>query len=608
MLWTVAALLLGAAVASCSHDELGAGQGEQLPLGKYPLMLTASVDGMKTRSAGKDQWAEGDSIGVRIGAYPLMGKYMLHSDGTVMSAIVPLEWQNKQSATVTAWFPYLELGGKKTVSLANQSEGFEPYDFLKAIAEDQSVEKQVALNFKHQMVKVSCTLVQDDISDAEFNTAKLSIAGYTEASFSETSLTGDAHGWITPYTDSEVQHSEYKGLYADYEALLVPQNMSGKGFIKIDAKININGRIVDRTFIYTPDDADFKAGSHYKYTITVKKDRIVVQSVSASWKDEGVLHPAEPATFRVKLEGLSEESKQELIFGSNVTPAYGDNGDYLLVKGNHFTISYSVNDANMTKVFKISAGTDKDKVERTFKDGSYIFSCYIRSEEVALTYSDYAYAGDLYYADGTWASPELDSFLNINKRPIGIVFKSGAGTGENTDEPSNYGENLTVIHGYAVALKDASSDGGKWGPTGKIAGFANVKKDDIDTSSPYSGYNYTKIIKGLEKYKDYWAFNVAVNYNDTVPAPPESSGWYLPSVLQLEDICSLNNRAALFDYAQGKDFKIDTNATRYWSTIPSTDAKAYSYIFYPGNTGPNSIDRYTNSSAKSTYVRAVLTF
>lgn len=608
MLWTVAALLLGAVVASCSHDELGTGQGEQLPLGKYPLMLTASVDGMKTRSAGKDQWAEGDSIGVRIGAYPLMGKYMLHSDGTVMSAIVPLEWQNKQSATVTAWFPYLELGGKKTVSLANQSEGFEPYDFLKAIAEDQSVEKQVALNFKHQMVKVSCTLVQDDISDAEFNTAKLSIAGYTEASFSETSLTGGAHGWITPYTDSEVQHSEYKGLYADYEALLVPQNMSGKGFIKIDAKININGRIVDRTFIYTPDDADFKAGSHYKYTITVKKDRIVVQSVSASWKDEGVLHPAEPATFRVKLEGLSEESKQELIFGSNVTPAYGDNGDYLLVKGNRFTISCSVNDANMTKVFKISAGTDKDKVERTFKDGSYIFSCYIRSEEVALTYSDYAYAGDLYYADGTWASPEADSLLSINKRPIGIVFKSGAGIGKTPDEPSNYDGKLPVIHGYAVALEDASSDAGPWGPKlNKTGDIDNVTVSRVN-DSPYSGYKNTETIKGLGIEK-YWAFEVAVNYNKMVPAPPESSGWYLPSALQLKDICYLDNRAALFDYAQGKDFKIEigTKDAYYWSAVPTTQANAIACYFFGNSENPLRANDKV-AQMKYAYVRAVLTF
>ena len=43
-----AAMLLGTAFASCSQDDMPQADGE------YPLALTARVDGMATRSAGKD--------------------------------------------------------------------------------------------------------------------------------------------------------------------------------------------------------------------------------------------------------------------------------------------------------------------------------------------------------------------------------------------------------------------------------------------------------------------------------------------------------------------------------------------------------------------------
>ena len=81
-----------------------------LPDGKYPLAFTARVDGMATRSTGKDEWAEGDKIGVRIGADGATGCYELNSDGSMKNVITPVYWQNTASSTVTAWYPY---SGKK---------------------------------------------------------------------------------------------------------------------------------------------------------------------------------------------------------------------------------------------------------------------------------------------------------------------------------------------------------------------------------------------------------------------------------------------------------------------------------------------------------------
>lgn len=110
----------------------------------------------------------------------------------------------------------------------------------------------MSLKFEHQMAKVSYTLKKGDgITDEDLRGAVVQIAGYTKASFSEGILTGMVDGWITPASNNDV--------------LLVPQDMTGRPFIKV----SINGN----NFIYTPGEgaANLQSGTHYIYTITVKK-------------------------------------------------------------------------------------------------------------------------------------------------------------------------------------------------------------------------------------------------------------------------------------------------------------------------------------------------
>lgn len=155
-------MLLGTAFASCSQDDMPQAGGTPLPDGEYPLTLTARVDGMNTRTAGKDEWTVGDEIGVRIGADGAIGHYRLNVNngtGTVEEAIIPVYWQNTASSTVTAWYPYKE---KQNVDISDQSEGFAEIDFLTATALEQSYKSPVSLEFKHQMAKVSYTLQAGD--------------------------------------------------------------------------------------------------------------------------------------------------------------------------------------------------------------------------------------------------------------------------------------------------------------------------------------------------------------------------------------------------------------------------------------------------------------
>lgn len=144
--------------------------------------------------------------------------------------------------------------------------------------------------------------------------------------------------------------------------------------------------------------------------------------------------------------------------------------------------------------------------------------------------------GDFYYSDGTWSTA-----LNSDKTPIGVVFRTGIAD-DARDRSSFYtykdGETpFGEFHGYVVALNDATGINGSddsvwWSPFNDDAGAGcSTSTDD------FLGFTNTLSIKSAAgKLTDsnfpaaYYATTV---YEETVPAPEKSSGWFLPSVGQL---------------------------------------------------------------------------
>lgn len=578
-----AAMLLGTAFASCSQDDMPQTGGTPLPEGEYPLTLTARVDGMNTRATGKDAWVDGDKIGVRIGTNDATGCYELNpADGTVKKVITPVYWQNTDYSTVTAWYPYEK---KIDELISDQSEGFADIDFLTATAPGQNYQSSVSLEFKHQMAKVSYTLKKGDgITDEELKEATVILMGNTTATFVNGALTE-----AVPESNGEIK-SCYDGIQKTGAALLVPQNMTGQPFIKV----RINGK----DFIYTPPTetaGNLEAGSHNTYTITVKKDRIEVTGISASWNDDITEGSAGKPVFRVH---LPEEHRQDLDFSGNVTKKDG----YLEVEGNSFTISYAVTDQNRMKGFPIAEGNGE--MERTMSGNDYTFAYTLRSD-MRLGYDDYIQVGDYFYLDCTWRPDYVE-----NKSCIGIVFKVGAGDG---DAASNYDNKLTAIHGYVVALKDAHNASGAWGEMFDDVPDIPNEENFVKT---YNGYANTLIVRALNTYSNvnvnnptantYWAFRVASDYN--VSVPENSSGWYLPSIGQLADIYALPNRTDRFEAAKGSDFISNERwGSRYWSSTEKDNGKAWYHDFFGGGSG--SRDKAgPNIEASKSYVRAVLTF
>lgn len=496
LLRNMAALLLCASAASCSQDDMPQTGGTPLPDGKYPLAFTARVEGMATRSTGKDEWAEGDMIGVRIGTDDATGCYELNSDGSMKNVITPVYWQSTAPTTVTAWYPY---EGKKSVDISDQSKGFVNIDFLTATAPEQNYQSSVSLKFEHQMAKVSYTLKKGDgITDEDLRGAVVQIAGYTKASFSEGILTGMVDGWITPASNNDV--------------LLVPQDMTGRPFIKV----SINGN----NFIYTPGEgaANLQSGTHYIYTITVKKDGIEVNcQQGVEWTDNETSDTQSPVFHIKTIDGIELEAGDGCI----------------LSEGDGFK---QLSGGNVLKV-KIPMG-----LKIPFPQGRYTIDTYEYKDEFSYTCqlklrSDITFTsisetqqlqvGDFYYADGTC----LDKLL-MNLPCIGIVFRVGAG---DADGISAYGDKLTAIQGYAVALHDVARFGIKWSENTENCGTSTSTTD-------YKGYENTQKIQQVSNYSEteYPICWKVAHFGDTdTQAPSGSSGWYLPAAAQMTDVVNL---------------------------------------------------------------------
>lgn len=235
--------------------------------------------------------------------------------------------------------------------------------------------------------------------------------------------------------------------------------------------------------------------------------------------------------------------------------------------------------------------------------------------------------GDYYYSDGTWSDGGLRKLYadgtmewaepkpepESDKTLIAIVFHAGHHANDASDY-SDTGIGQQKCQGYAVALQNATSSHCMWGDNGELGCCptdGENKQDNISTPDiDWSGYVWTqKIITaagGKEKLNateksGYPAtYYAVVDYETKVKAPVNSSGWFLPSIGQMWNVCQ--NRTSLFD---GKTGVSGLQSDRYWSSSENYDRPAtgalYVDVDYGGVGAHNKADR-------ASYVRPVLAF
>ena len=277
--WLPALMLAGGLLVSCGKDDT-VGNTTSLPEGMYPLKLTAEVAQQpQTRAGGKETWTGGEEIGVTVEGYigGMPKTYVMDASGNAVPKddANAIYWKNTAEARITAWTPPY-INGSPDVDISDQSGGYAAFDVLYASAVGR-YGQTINLRFNHRMAKMEITLAADEgVTEEEVEGATVTLLGDSEAYFScgMVGAADQSDGEIKPYHDAATKK---------YEAVVVPQDMTGKPLIRIAVGSDV--------FTYTPDtDAagNLKSGKRYAYTITVKANGINVQSVgSGTWVANG---------------------------------------------------------------------------------------------------------------------------------------------------------------------------------------------------------------------------------------------------------------------------------------------------------------------------------
>ena len=268
-LW--AALVL----AACTGDDDAA-----WPEGCVPLELYAAVEGYssanaQTRATTENRWEGGEVVDLRIkfGDMTLASSLDVDSDGKLITNDVGCTWKSPDEEKEIYGIYRSPTASSLFSVLADQSnEGYQDSDYMVApriIITVTSPDK--TLVFRHVTAKVVVHLkVGNGVTDDELQRATVTFENLTCTGGSVNTSNGTA-GQVLPGID-RITPNEVTPAAADYvrtvRALLPPQNMSGRKFVKIV--------IGGKTFYYTPaaGEANFFSGKMYEYRLTVTSEGI----------------------------------------------------------------------------------------------------------------------------------------------------------------------------------------------------------------------------------------------------------------------------------------------------------------------------------------------
>lgn len=268
-LW--AALVL----AACTGDDDAA-----WPEGGVPLELYAAVEGYssanaQTRVTTENRWEGGEVVDLRIkiGNMTWASSLDVDSDGKLITNDVGCTWKSPDEEKEIYGIYRSPTASSLFSVLADQNnEGYQDSDYMvapKICITVTSPDK--TLVFRHVTAKVVVHLKKGNgVTDDELRTATVTFENLTCKGGIIDSDNGTARQ-VTPgidhITPNEVTPAA-DGYVRTVRALLPPQNMSGRKFVKIV--------IGGKTFYYTPaaGEANFFSGKMYEYRLTVTSEGI----------------------------------------------------------------------------------------------------------------------------------------------------------------------------------------------------------------------------------------------------------------------------------------------------------------------------------------------
>lgn len=193
---------------------------------------------------------------------------------------------------------------------------------------------------------------------------------------------------------------------------------------------------------------------------------------------------------------------------------------------------------NEGKVTAIASGNAE--ITATLHDGT-ILKCLVTVESTSVN------VGDFFYSDGTW-STELDP----TKTPVGIVFSIDNAT---LHDMKLAADHSGCTHGIVVSLKETApvkwqgwrSKVSEWAVSHGFMPIMGVKYDNVFSLNgdgmKLCGYNNTAAIKAYMQSDEYanGGDDVKISLFDNESQMPEvagTSGWYIPSVAEMNEIAA----------------------------------------------------------------------
>ena len=267
--------------SSCNNENEEQNFGDNLSMN-----LMAQVNKVKSRASSDNSWiADGtEQISLNVGEKKVTFK-VVDVDGTLepVNEDNQLYWPTPlKPQMVTAWYPATE-GNNLPVTWDVQADqsgtGFQQSDILYTSTE-VSFQGNKILPFEHLTTKVIVNLKGNGKNDADLTGAVGTIENSVlTGNFSEGILTASSGVGQTIIPQKFMSTDEYA---FSCQALLVPQDMKEKQFIKI--------QMTGRTFYYVPEEGDANLVGGYKsvYNITVGDQKIFVEveKNSAQWGNE----------------------------------------------------------------------------------------------------------------------------------------------------------------------------------------------------------------------------------------------------------------------------------------------------------------------------------
>lgn len=473
---------------------------------------------------GDNSWTGGELIGMQVGESVKTYRISDAATGAMVTDDEPYTWTSGEYQ-LHAWSPYTD----KSISLTNQSDAEKMFacDLLECNTTVNA--KSVQLTFKHKMTRVWYELQQfPGYTDEEANNAVISYYGYPSIKYTE--------GIIKKEGEPNAEISTRKIDDRHGEAILVPGEMWDKPFIKVV--------IGGDTYVYTPkhtvatdeerQTGVLKEGYNQRYYLKVSKKGIEVsmESSSVGWDSETIAdNGIVDSKFKINLD----EAVQ------NLNPTLTNIDNNFFISGPTFSLSYTESNIGglicegICDMVRTTSGTTH----------TYTFSNI--ASDIQIRYIDeYVAVGDYYYSDGTWGSEATKQDCTT----LGQVFKVGM---DDTDAIENY-NGLSKIRGYVVCTSSSIPDNTyAWIKTADgnyksyLSQLEGLTEDDRQNRKKYLGYQLTK---GIETALTHFTSNKPEETLETefplyytfkslnLESPANSSGWYIPSIAQLQDIKS----------------------------------------------------------------------